>query len=76
MSDEDWKGEFNLDDCEIKEFTPDLPDEQRGAWIGSGIELTHKPTGLNVKAYSSMNRNTNLKRAEAALRKRVEARQR
>lgn len=69
-----WQGEFSLDDCKEELITPDLPDEQRIGRINSGVRLTHTPTGLSVQTYSSAEREENRKRAQRALKKRVESR--
>lgn len=75
MSEEVWKGKFSLDDCEEKFVEPDLPPEMGvKREPNAGIIVTHKPTGMSVEAYGAPTRDENRKRAQRALKKRVEHR--
>ena len=71
----DWRGEFNLDDCEVEYFTPDLLEpERRSAFANAGVTVTHKPSGMSVTSQGSMDKEINHSRAVAALKQRIKNR--
>jgi len=72
----DWRGDFYVHDCEVKAFTPDIADEGlKKAYLGAGVELTHKPSGMSVITQGSMEKHVNYERAVKALKQRVESRE-
>lgn len=62
-----WDHEFHREDCDIEYFTPDVPESERVGREDTGVKLTHRPTGLSVRSYSSRDRAENEKRAQRAL---------
>jgi hypothetical protein len=66
---EAWDGQFRLEDCDIRYYTPDVPNAQRNA----GVELTHRMTGLSTESYSKNSRDANLSVAARVLEQRVRA---
>lgn len=69
-----WDGEFRIEDCDEKLFTPDVPEEIRSMRINTGVELTHRVTGASARAYSSSEVEQNRQRAARALKQIVERR--
>jgi len=71
----DWRGEFDINDCEERAFTPDVTDDTlRRAFANAACELVHKPSGMSVIAQGAMDYAENRKRAERALRNRMASR--
>lgn len=67
-----WDGRFDLAQCDEETYTPDLPDEMRPGRVGTGVKLTHRPTGESAQSHSSADQDENRRRAQRALKGLVE----